>query len=728
MADQPTTAVAQPDAAQSLALRYGYRELNARHKDIADRVAALVIAYPDILKLNDPKLQQDFIDRVAKSQSGKEISEALDGIGTQGKAALAFLRRNDPTGILSAAKSTADTAGAVGGWVGAAGKGADIALSPLTITSTALGEFYNQAKVILNDMTPEKAKEIGTSYASVMQARAVERSDKGIFATSISSFGSFWAVAKAGLSTIGDLIAQYLPFTAKFMADAFGSNPNRSFVENVNRQFAEADVKTVREEMTKLGQRNGIDYPAMGSYLTEPSTGQNRAGQDIAIKPPGADSPVPTVPSAAKDDKGNPIVAAPDKLEALKDAKAKAGTAATDEAKGIFGGLDTSGKVASATVGTGLAGQVIRGAAEGFVEGYAAGPGTRAAAAAGKENDLAKKIATAEEAGPKTSRWQLTRKTPEQLSAMKNELAELKEEAEKLKQKAAARAADASEFAKKAQAEVKGANLIEKGWNLPRQFGRLVGSIPGAAAEKFTELMSRGAVAAVEVAKDAPSTLSTLGKAAGASVTAPAGFVARSIPWVEPLIIGFDTVAGISTGDAHKVKTNSWAATIIGTGVAGTAALAYVVGAPVTVPLTMAALTVSGAAAAGYKWFADSAHEKELAAKAGSAKPDATPVQTQPQPTPSAPQKSPARDDWKDNSNVKPLTNAETIAGLEAVKEQARMATARGRLGSKPELTALNLGSGFASVNQTTIGALQRPEGTLPASLTNAGILQPVGG
>src|ERR1700754_404598 len=130
----PATTQAAPAAPldQKLSMRYSYGQLDAAHKPIADEIAATIIAYPDIVKLNDPAAQQQFMSDVSKSG----IGAALANLGGAGKSALDSIRQAGIpiiSGTLNAAKNVNDTRKVGSDLLDGASKGGDIATAPVTI-------------------------------------------------------------------------------------------------------------------------------------------------------------------------------------------------------------------------------------------------------------------------------------------------------------------------------------------------------------------------------------------------------------------------------------------------------------------------------------------------------------------------------------------------------------------------------------------------------------------
>lgn len=682
VATPPAAAAGAPAQAELLALRYSYSQLSPVHRNMADRLTALIIAYPDIVKLEDPKAQQDMIDNIVNSETGHEAQELLDKGSAAVKSIYEKLRKSDKTGVLNAGKKASDAAGKASDFVNGASRGLDVALLPGTMTVSALGELYNQSKVAWNGLDAKGAQKIATAYASTMQAQAVDRDEKGFWGTTFGSLGGAWAVFKALFASAGDMIAEYLPFTKDFMAKTFGSDPKRTLADNMGRQFAEHDIETVRTEMQKLGTRDGIDYAAWGSALT-PTTKQgtvlqNRAGQDQPVTPPSADTPIPTLAGAQKDAKGDPVVAPTDRAAAIADATAKAGGAAKEQVRQVFGGNMSGAEKVGLAVGTAAAADGVYGVAQGVARTTfgeeRSGPASRAAAANAQAEKLAEKAKTlrASEANPRF--YQSAEKLGKKAAEMEAQAAAKAAEAAAHE---AAQAARAGILPKKVAGFVAAAEEAPKGHWLLRA-GNHIGRIVG---DRIGNVTSWVADAVPGLAKAAPKLARGTGVAAAV---------------LTPAIAGAGLVGGLANDDKAQVADSSgtlltYAGDIaIGVGVAaGAAALtgATVLSAPVLLVGAGVGAAVGGATSF-IGWLTNSeklegtfasydATQREAAAKAT---PQA-PAQTQP----------------------KAFSNEELLAMDEGVKRQVQnMCSAKSNKG----VINFNLGTAFRSVDCTSIGAL----------------------
>ncbi len=344
---QPATGTVTPE--NNLALRYSYDQLDASHRVMADRVAALIVAYPDITRLNDPAKQRQLISEVMNSPIGRG---ARDQAGNAANAA-GGLAHQIPVlrDVLDAADASRRAAQGVGdaGHAGATGVGT--AVLPVTITAEAAGEFYNQLKVIGNNLSAEQARSLGAAYASVFQARAVERESKGIGAA-VSSVDNFLAYGAASFAWIWDL-ARQIPIVGPLL-QKLDARPTHTFDEHVRRATNDADVKATRENLTEAREIDGVDTRHWAEALTRGGAQQNRAGQDVDVVAPSKNDPVPTAPDAPMDAAGTPLVAAADNGAVLKDAVDKAGDNAGTTLAEHFRGIDTPQEWAM--VAAGLAG------------------------------------------------------------------------------------------------------------------------------------------------------------------------------------------------------------------------------------------------------------------------------------------------------------------------------------------------------------------------------------
>lgn len=667
-ATPPAQAANAPAATvqENKALRYSYSQLDPVHKNMADRLTVLINAYPDIVKLEDPKEQQDLINRIASSQSGREAKDVLDGATAAVKATFEKIRRQDPTGVLNAGKSASDAAGRVSDLADGASKGLDVALLPFNVPVAALGEMYNQTKVVWNGMDAKDAQKVATAYASTMQAQAVEREEKGFFGTLFSSFGGAWAVIKALFASTGDLIAEYIPATKEFMAKTFGSDPKRTLADNYARYFAENDVAVVRTEMQKLGTRDGIDFTAWGSALTGKSVLQNRAGQDQKLTPASVNSPVPTLAGAAKDKDGNPTVVPTDRGAVVTDALKKAGAAAKGEVDAAIGEekLSPAAK-AGIAVGTAYAADGMYGVAQGVARQVAgetrSGPAARAAAANAEADKFAKQAKAASE-GKGLRFWESDAKRAERVATLEGKASAKAAEAATHEAAAATRAGFVP---KKATGFVAAAEEAPKGHWVVRS-GNYIGRFIGDGAGK---LISKTIDAMPWVSKAAP--------------------VAGKVVGVGTLVVGSsfaaaDVVNGKIEHDAKKAADGAGAlATIAGDAAIGAAAGSLlggvgavpgaIVGAGVG-SLVVLAGELFGFNGSGFKPYKETA--QDVAEKQAYAQQKA-----------------------QGSAQAKAFTNEELLAMDAGVKQQVQdMCSARSNKG------VINFA--FRSVDCTNIGAL----------------------
>jgi hypothetical protein len=346
--NSPTQEAATPQ--NNLALRYSYEQLDAKHRDMADRITALITAYPDITRVSDPAKQ-------------RRLLELAMSPGTQGSDAVANLL-NDPEvsnivdkiPFLSGLKRSTDNAQAtmntVNGVVDAAGAGIT---TPLNAASAGADEFFNQLKVIANNTTPEQARSIGTAYASVFQAQAADRKAKGLGAA-FTSFGNFWAEAGAVLAFAWDFVSTL-------------GKPKHSLDEHRSRAHFKADLEATRKGLTDAKEINGVNTEGWAELLTKGGEVQNLAGHDVGAKAPTMDDPVPTLPDAPTNPDGSPFIENRDNLNAAADAATKGGNAASDAVKEGFAGIDTPLEIGAAVTGGVAATYVAADAVTGVAQG-----------------------------------------------------------------------------------------------------------------------------------------------------------------------------------------------------------------------------------------------------------------------------------------------------------------------------------------------------------------------
>lgn len=474
---KPEQKNASAKEAESNSLRFKYEELTSRNKDLADKFAALIIAYPDIVKLGDPKAQQDFLDRFSESQAGKETLALVSEAKNMGKNTVNLI-----TG-LAGVKMFSTDADEGKGTINALKKGAGIVALPATVTIAALGTAFNEAKVLFNDITPEKAKLIGVRYASAMQAQEVEREDKFAWGA-FTSFSNVRAVTKALLTSAVDWIVDKLPEDMGITSwlHKQGFNGKRTLSENLNRQFIEADVKIAASEMKKLKQRDGIDFEATAGLLEPGAEVQNRAGQNQAVTPPTAENPVPTLQNAERDEKGNPIQKAADKEEVLADAVSRSGAAIKDKFAKATDGIDTYTQAAVATGGAIATAELVRGGAEGVARQHLKAPADRAKSLHNKADRLLDKI-TDPNLETRQHKWELWKPTTEKVAEMTKEQATLEAAAKDAEQVAAKRLAHASNFTREAQKPLTSDGWFKKLLHAPRNLGRAGGDVAGIVIE-----------------------------------------------------------------------------------------------------------------------------------------------------------------------------------------------------------------------------------------------------
>lgn len=333
---EPTASQPTPTPENNLALRYNYVQLDAAHRAMADRVAALIVAYPDITRLNDPAKQRQLIQEVMNSGAGRTAGEQAGNVaGTATSLASQIPGLREIVGTARTAGAVAETTGNAA-HAGAVGAGT-VAL-PFTMSAEAAGEFYNQLKVIGNNLTPEQAQSLGAAYASVFQARAAEREARGLGAA-VSSVDNFLAYGAASFAFAWDFVRQ-IPLIGPLL-QKLDPSPTRSFAEHLRRATNDADVKATRQHLVAAQEIDGVDTRHWAEALTQGGALQNRSGQDTPVNAPTKDDPVPTAPEAPKDAQGNPVVAPADPVAVGQDALDKAGSKAGTSLVEHFRGIDT---------------------------------------------------------------------------------------------------------------------------------------------------------------------------------------------------------------------------------------------------------------------------------------------------------------------------------------------------------------------------------------------------
>ena len=346
-----TTAATAAKAKDNLALRFSYEQLDTPHRAIADEVAKLVLAYPDIVKLNDPAAEAKFKEDVQKSG----VDQALANGGDMFKVALGKVRAagipilSDSAGALKTANDARENVGAVAAGA-AAGVSASVAVA--SAPTDAAFAFLNESKVIFNDMTPERARALATEYASVLQSQQVERSKAGfggMFAGFKhegsdkidigTGFGNMWAYISAAVAWAADTIGHLINKDSE----------THSFAEHLSRAFNKADIDAVRASMTEVTSVKGSKE--WGQLFTEGGENQNPAGTNTPIAAPTMEKPVPTAPDAPQNADGSPVVAAPDAGAALNDAQKRAGLTIQQKINNIFHDFNSPERIMGGALG-----------------------------------------------------------------------------------------------------------------------------------------------------------------------------------------------------------------------------------------------------------------------------------------------------------------------------------------------------------------------------------------
>lgn len=423
------------------------------------------------------------------------------------------------------------------------------------------------------------------------------------------------------------------------------------------------------------------------------------------------------------------------------------------------------------------AGQGTRGLVEGVAGRYINAPAAAAAKAENGVNAALATIEKAE-ASPKTSIWEFFKTSPEKAEKLKAEVEELREVAVKQGQKAAYRQTTAPDWVKTAATDLKEINAgdtVKKIVDIPRYAGRfvahsaretltvggrIVGGLAHASAKALglmagltTEIVggvknfavgsAEGIHAVVSGAEDVAKSSKGLAEGFG-HVLGKAG--TYGLAYAEPVVTTGKALRDLGEGDnvaatLHTSETIGLAATMLKFGATkvaapATAVMSTVEGinaalhddtggvvkagaelgtigsfaaagagvgllggifAPVSVPAGAATGAIIGSVVSlwtGSK--AEDAYKKKIDAEKQAAQ-SKTPADSAPVAEQSA------------------LSAEELGAAHEGVIEQARRATSAGRSEKKAGLVNFNLGTQFAAVNKTSIGALSRPEAAASA-------------
>ncbi len=590
---------------ENLALRYGYAQLDPAHKAMADRIAALIIAYPDITALNDPAKQQAMVADVMNAPSTKEAVAKLGAVGGETRN---LLRQVPGFGELIGATETAQGVATGAAQVtGAVTQGVGAVALPFTMTTEGAAEFYNQLKVLGNQLSVEQAQSVGAAYASVFQARAEDRAEKGVvkgvFSSDMFSYlGALFAWAYdfvRSMPVIGDLVQK------------LDTRPVRNWEEHLQRAMNEADIKATRGALVDAHEINGVDTRHWGELLTTGGAVQNRAGQDTNVVAPTKNNPIPTLPDAPMNAHGLPVVAQTDATAVVGDALNRGSNAFMQPvqrvAAHIGGPATAAGVVAGAALGADAAVGVGQGMTRQFL-GEKSGPAMRAGKDARTIGNLRIEAAKLREGDSGVRFW-------ENDAAREARAAKLEARAEAMEHKPSiarnARVAESrTHLSGKLGSVVDDAlepktGLLRTGRNV----GRVMGDIGGVVVERTAHL-SATAIGKI------PLIGRGLVEATPAMGGAIARMGARAVPVVAvaaPAIDVVDLGAGLMNNDDRQAITAGTRLGTVGAGAATGAGIGAFFGGVGALPGAAIGAAVGGIASIGTGWGAGKMYDRHQA-------------------------------------------------------------------------------------------------------------------
>jgi hypothetical protein len=287
---------------------YTYSELTVENRKYADEITALLESYGEMMKISpEERARVDKIIEQAKNgASEQDLLEMAKGLGV---GALNLM--NDGVKSVSGydlkAKVFDPTMKEVSFW-------ADLANSPRAYFQ-GWGWFYNRVTGTSDELirmlesidphtiTPANAREIGTAYASVLQAEAEKRQHKDFLSGIIAFDGDSWPFFTAGIYAALDWIASFLPegVIRQFLS---GDGKISSFREHLEANLAATSmVPRIANEFRNapgnmVGGENGSD---LGDLFEKGDMVQSSSGQRVFVQPGNSDKPVPHIENAGKD-------------------------------------------------------------------------------------------------------------------------------------------------------------------------------------------------------------------------------------------------------------------------------------------------------------------------------------------------------------------------------------------------------------------------------------------
>lgn len=486
-----------------IAKRYVREQLDPVHLKIAEETEALLKAYPYLTQLPEEVVKKAAValEKIGKASTKEEKASIWqDFLGTlpQDASALvgSFIKQITPDVLSNTITGIGNVSSAVGGVQQLGTDATNVASASIGVAKALLYEaplaaihaFIDRSDPLFSKgVTPEDAVRIATYYASAKQAvntdstfmaKGFETLDKGLgwWRWAVETLRNAltsetvrnWGLVGKILVSIGEALPDYKEEQSHDYGDAYKNN-------------------LVRKALVEVG----VDA-SIAEGLTKGGTGIRPDGQTTKVIAPSTSSPAPTVPDAPKTPDGKPVVvepSVPTTAAAIGQALSAAWNAAVDKVKKPLeeNNLGAAGQVIAAGTGTAIAGQVLRGTAEGINRQTHIRPDARATSLAAKEAALAKELANLEKAKP--GGWGPWRKTAEDIA---EKIAEKKAALSRLTDAWAANvsAAEAhapvSNFAKNAATplgEINNGSKLRAVLNAPRGLGRIAGDVLGRVGE-----------------------------------------------------------------------------------------------------------------------------------------------------------------------------------------------------------------------------------------------------
>ncbi|MDX2094914.1 MAG: hypothetical protein SFW64_03140 [Alphaproteobacteria bacterium] len=480
-----------------------YHALPAASQTRAQQTATIITTFASVQKIaadhgmDATELARNWLTSVSETAAAKEAQQhftdaqkqAVSELGKLGADAREFAHMvpggNTILGFVDTARGAATVAGAVTSAIGATAdgvwNGAPRTWNLLsTMGSEAFGKLFGYGAGAPSDSALVFGAAMEALHNEAAGARhAMPMFDWNPLDNVDSQIGSNpLQYGSAALGWAGEWLAQHLPGIAKYVIGAYewltykGENKPEfsAFVAKAEQEILES----ARTRPANVARFHELADEAMWDRETQTVKAAMLAAKEVAgIPTEGA------VDAAAAD---NVTARGTDGVDRqYKNGKIVSETTPGQRTDDAWHAVTGDGhpaiqalRVAGAGVGVGAAvWQPLRGLAEGVAASHITRPEAEAKKLAEKANTALDKVTApnAERVKP----WQLWRKTPEQLAALKTQYETLNAETAAAKATAESRLANAGAFTRTASAELKGANIFEKLWNVPRHVGRWFG-------------------------------------------------------------------------------------------------------------------------------------------------------------------------------------------------------------------------------------------------------------